>query len=75
MSKELLAERRKLADAYAISNLAAGVARKNCAECKEAIVEFDEEHPEIMRAVAQHAGEMKRAARQTERAEAEGSEA
>lgn len=71
MSKELLAERNKLADAYAKSNDAVTLALKKCAECKNDVVEFDEEHPAVMRAVANHFGEMKRAARQAERAEAE----
>ena len=72
MSKELLAERIKLAKAYGKANAAAQVAQSKCREAADAVIAFDKAHPEITLAVKERAKGNKLAARAAEQALAGG---
>ena len=65
-SSKLLEARIKLAKAYASTNENVVKAQTDCAKAKAAVIAFDEEHPEIMAAVKQSAGERKKAYRAAE---------
>lgn len=68
MSNALVKERSALAGKYAKANEAIAAAQKRAVGCKSEIIKFDKAHPEIMKAVAELAGNRKREARQKQRA-------
>ena len=59
MSKELFDARVKLIHTYSAANGAVAEAREKCAAAKQAIIEFDDAHPDVIRAVKRRANDEK----------------
>lgn len=74
MSEKLLGERADLEMAYAKANDALAEAQAALKDAKQEVLDFDEEHPEVMLAVKTIANDRKAAAGAAKRKEAEEAE-